>query len=134
MRIALFAILMLSLVPPARAADLCAARMNGATVDHVEVVNSNAVENTDDSTVITFLQSLHGASTQWVICSFDGSRRKQYPGAGYTYDVVADVFISPRPFPSWTLDANHDWQAPVPMPQDGQDWFWDEGSGTWKLH
>ena len=54
----------------------------------------------------------------WIQCSYNGTIRKQYPGPGYTYSAEADVFIAPQPFPSWTLDSNHDWQAPTPMPQD----------------
>jgi len=40
------------------------------------------------------------------------------------------VFIAPQPYPSWSLDGNHDWQPPVPMPEDGY-WQWDEGSLSW---
>jgi hypothetical protein len=29
-------------------------------------------------------------------------------------------FIRPRPFISWTLDANDQWVAPKPMPTDGK--------------
>ena len=46
--------------------------------------------------------------------SYNNSIRKQYAGIGYTYDSVADVFVAPQPFPSWTLDSNYDWQSPTP--------------------
>lgn len=62
--------------------------------------------------------------------SYNGNIRKRYAGIGSSYDPTADVFIAPQPFPSWTLDANHDWQAPKPMPQTGV-WAWDEESGEW---
>ena len=62
--------------------------------------------------------------------SYNGNIRKQYAGIGYTYDEDADVFISPQPFPSWMLDDNHDWQAPVPMPDEGA-WYWCEECGKW---
>jgi hypothetical protein len=29
------------------------------------------------------------------------------------------------------LDANTDWQAPVPMPTDGQKYSWDEAAQAW---
>lgn len=63
--------------------------------------------------------------------SYNGRIRKQYAGIGYTYDPVADVFIYPRPFPSWHLDTNFDWQPPSPQPQDGGKWFWDEERQEW---
>jgi hypothetical protein len=35
----------------------------------------------------------------------------------------ADVFVAPQPFPSWTLDSNHDWQPPTPKPEGNYVWF-----------
>jgi len=61
--------------------------------------------------------------------SYNGNIRKQYAGIGYTYDADADVFVAPQPFPSWTLDGNHDWQPPTPKP-DG-DYRWDEAELEW---
>ena len=63
--------------------------------------------------------------------SYNSNIRKRYAGIGYTYDLVADVFISPQPYPSWSLDADHDWQPPTPMPTEGL-WFWNEEELTWK--
>jgi len=62
--------------------------------------------------------------------SYNNNIRKQYAGIGYKYDVDADVFIAPQPFPSWSLDNNFDWQAPKPRP-DGY-WFWDELNLQWQ--
>jgi hypothetical protein len=61
--------------------------------------------------------------------SYNSNIRKQYAGIGFTYDDVADVFIRPQPFPSWSLDSNHDWQAPTPKPEG--DFYWDEESLSW---
>lgn len=66
----------------------------------------------------------------WIKTSYNGNIRKQYAGIGYSYDPVADVFIAPQPFPSWTLDQNHDWQPPKPRPAEGI-WIWDEELGEW---
>lgn len=74
-----------------------------------------------------------GLGGAWVQCSYNGNIRKQYPGVGYIYDPNADVFISPQPYPSWSLDANHDWQAPVSKPDDGNEYQWDETIQTWVL-
>jgi len=62
--------------------------------------------------------------------SYNGNIRKQYAGIGFSYDPAADVFITPQPYPSWSLDADHNWQAPTPMPTEGR-WYWDEGSISW---
>jgi hypothetical protein len=63
--------------------------------------------------------------------SYHGNIRKQYAGIGYTYDETNDIFVSPQPYPSWTLDANFDWVAPVPYPTDGGNYIWDETTQTW---
>ena len=63
--------------------------------------------------------------------SYNNRIRKQYAGIGFTYDPVADVFIAPQPFPSWTLDSNYDWQPPTPQP-DGDDWYWNEENQQWE--
>ena len=55
--------------------------------------------------------------------SYNHNIRKQYAGIGYTYNADADVFVAPQPFPSWTLDANHDWQPPTPKPEGNYAWF-----------
>lgn len=62
--------------------------------------------------------------------SYNNKIRKQYAGIGYTYDPVNDIFIAPKPFDSWILNSNFDWQAPKPMPTTGI-WHWDEESGDW---
>jgi hypothetical protein len=62
--------------------------------------------------------------------SYNNNIRKQYAGIGYTYDPVADVFIAPQPYPSWSLDENFDWQAPTPRPE-GMGWYWDEATLSW---
>ena len=68
----------------------------------------------------------------WIQTSYNNRIRKQYAGIGYTYDEVADVFIAPQPFPSWSLDENHDWQAPVPKPEDDLMYVWNEENLDWE--
>lgn len=67
---------------------------------------------------------------RWIQTSYNNRIRKQYAGVGYTYNPTADVFVCPQPFPSWTLDQNHDWQPPTPMPSEGS-WYWDEQTISW---
>lgn len=50
-------------------------------------------------------------------------------GIGWTYDGTN--FIAPQPFASWTLDANHDWQPPTPMPSTGGPYKWSEEDLEW---
>jgi hypothetical protein len=58
--------------------------------------------------------------------------RKNYAGVGYSYDRQKDAFIPPQPFPSWTLnDETCLWEAPVPYPEDGEIWYWNEDLQNW---
>ena len=67
----------------------------------------------------------------WIKTSYNNNIRKQYCGVGYSYDPVADVFIIPQPFASWSLDDNFDWQPPTVRPNEGL-WYWDEQNLTWQ--
>jgi hypothetical protein len=73
-----------------------------------------------------FIASLN-LDGEWLQTSDDF--RKQYAYANCTYDPDADVFIAPKPFASWSLDANHDWQAPAPKPEGS--FYWDEETLAW---
>ena len=61
--------------------------------------------------------------------SYNNRIRKQYAGIGYRYDANADVFIAPQPYPSWSLNDNYDWQAPITKPEG--DYYWNEEIGNW---
>jgi hypothetical protein len=63
--------------------------------------------------------------------SYNNNIRKQYAGIGYTYNSIADVFVKPQPFPSWTLNSNYDWQPPTPRPEGVYEW--NETSLSWIL-
>ena len=105
-------------------------------VTQVIVVSNNdcqvdGVESEDAG--IAFCKSLFGAETNWKQTSYNGNTRKNYAGIGYTYDAGRDAFIPPQPFASWVLNEDTcRWGAPVPMPQDGNVYAWDESSTTWK--
>lgn len=58
--------------------------------------------------------------------------RKNYAGVGYIYDENLDAFYAPQPYLSWVLDIESClWQPPVPYPQDGKYYRWDELIINW---
>lgn len=79
-----------------------------------------------------FLANDLGLGGTWIQTSYNHRIRKQYAGIGFKYDADADVFIAPQPYPSWTLDDNHDWQAPTPKPEDGLVYVWNEENLEWE--
>ena len=69
---------------------------------------------------------------RWVQTSYNGNFRKNYAGIGYSYDPQRDAFIAPQPYPSWALDEETSrWEPPVPYPQDGERYVWNEPTQTW---
>jgi hypothetical protein len=96
----------------------------------IVVANEELLENGMELETkgIEFCKSLFGGN--WKQTSYNGNSRKQYAGIGHTYDVVNDVFISPKPFASWALDSNFDWQPPTPQPVEGR-WNWNEETLSW---
>lgn len=57
--------------------------------------------------------------------------RGNFAGLGDTYDHVNDVFYAAQPFPSWTLGSDWLWHPPVPYPNDGKLYIWDESIQNW---
>lgn len=65
--------------------------------------------------------------------SYNSRIRKNYAGIGFTYHVVLDAFIPPKPFDSWLLDPETArWVAPVPYPTDDLMYSWNEELGDWE--
>jgi len=63
--------------------------------------------------------------------SYNNNIRKQYACIGFTYDPIRDEFVLPKPFPSWILDSENNWQPPVPNPEGDGSFYWDESSLSW---
>ena len=85
---------------------------------------------------------LFGEPNTWVQTSYNTSGgihrlggtplRKNYAGIGYTYDSERDAFITPKPYASWILvEETCQWQAPVPMNDDGKPYQWNEDTLSW---
>jgi hypothetical protein len=65
--------------------------------------------------------------------SYNHKIRKQFAGIGMSYDPKADVFILPKPYPTWILNEKNDWEAPVSYPDDGLVYKWNEDAQDWVL-
>lgn len=68
----------------------------------------------------------------WIETFKDSSQRFHYAGIGYTYDADRDAFIPPKPFEFWVLNEDTClWEPPIPYPNDGGVYEWDESFGDW---
>ena len=60
--------------------------------------------------------------------------RGNYAGIGFTYDASNDVFYPPQTYPSWVLNQQTwQWDAPIPYPNDGKPYRWDEAKLEWSV-
>lgn len=103
----------------------------------VIVVNNSVITDEngkeDEAIGIAFCKDLLGAETNWVQCSYNSSFRYNYPGKYYTYDAIKDAFYAPKPYNSWVLNQkNFTWEAPIPYPKDGKNYYWNENRREWE--
>lgn len=105
-----------------------------AFLDENNIVTQVIVGRNEDEVVdgISDWETYYGelVGQRCVRTSYNNNIRKQYAGIGFTYDAELDIFIAPQPYPSWSLNSNYDWVAPVPCPTEGL-WRWDEAAGDW---
>ena len=98
-------------------------------VHNNELLDENGIEQEQNG--IDFLVNWSGGYALWKQTSYNGNIRKNYAGIGYTYRADIDAFVPPKPFASWTLNADAQWEPPVAMPTDGQMYAWDEATTSW---
>ena len=96
-------------------------------------VNANGGDqHADAETFVTTIVPHSTGGVAWKQCSYNNNFRKQYAGKGYTYNSSKNIFIADKPYASWTLDSNDDWQAPVNKPNDGKRYNWNETDRQWE--
>jgi hypothetical protein len=105
---------------------------------HFAEINQNnivkrvlVVDNSQEHRGQDFLANDMKLGGTWIQTSYNNNFRKQFAGIGYTYDTTNDVFITPKPYASWSLDENFDWKAPVDYPDDDKEYYWDEQTLSW---
>jgi hypothetical protein len=99
-------------------------------IDNKDTADASGVEK--EHIGAAFCERLFGGT--WKQTSYNGNKRKNYAGIGYTYRADIDAFVAPKPFASWILNADAQWEAPVAMPTDGQMYSWDEATTSWKVN
>ena len=88
-----------------------------------------------------FLAETCGLGGTWLKTSYNTSLgkhreggtpfRKNFAGPGMIYDPGRDAFITPKLYPSWTLNEDTcEYEPPVPRPLEGS-YKWNEENQTW---
>ena len=93
-------------------------------VSNDDTSDSNGVEA--ESIGVAFCQQLLGVETNWKQTSYNNNIRGNYAGIGYTYmsNVATlgvgstDIFISPKPYASWTVGVGTATWYPPANPGD----------------
>ena len=99
-------------------------------VSNKDTSDANGVEK--EYIGAAFCERLFGGT--WKQTSYNNRFRKQYAGQGMIYNADLDMFVLAQPYPSWTLDANGDWQAPVTKPTSEEPnvfYVWNEDTQSW---
>ena len=107
-------------------------------VKRVLVVEQEYIDGGDLGDASNWIQTsyntrggVHYAPNSWTP---DGgvALRKNFARPDDTYDGERDAFISPKPFASWSLDEDTCmWESPVPPPDDGKIYKWNEDALSW---
>lgn len=85
-------------------------------ISNTDVDANGGDQHADAETFVASIVPHSTGGASWKQTSYNNNFRKQYAGIGYTYDASKNKFISPKPFASWSLDSNDDWQSPVTYP------------------
>ena len=85
-------------------------------ISNEDVDANGGDESSQAETFVASIVPYGTGGVAWKQTSFNNNFRKQYAGIGYSYDSSKDMFILPQPYPSWSLDSNGDWKAPVTYP------------------
>lgn len=107
------------------------AKVNNGVVVQVIVAEPEFFDTFVDSSPGEWIQTSY--NTRGGVHANGGTPlRKNYAGIGYAYDAQRDAFIPPKPFASWTLNEDTClWDSPVPRPDDGKRYIWDEPTTNW---
>jgi hypothetical protein len=124
-----------------------------------DIANNGGEKSTQAAEHFKTVCPFSGNGVKWVQTSYNNNFRKQYAGKNMYYDENKDKFILNQPFPSWSLNSNDDWEAPITRPtiftkpdseelitlpikwdeqnqrwiSDNDKYFWNTLSNTWIL-
>jgi len=112
---------------------------------NIDIQNNGGELSEQAAQHFSTITPLSNNGVKYVQTSINDNFRKKYAYPGDYYDSIKDKFIAKQPYPSWTLDSNDDWQAPIARPVTYLDnlldsdnntcpdlYDWNEESKTWQ--
>jgi len=121
---------------------------NNNIVENVISINNSVITDANgteqEQLGIDFINQLYNTNDIWKQTSYntyggihqlgETPFRKNYAGIGFTYDANRDAFIPQKPYNSWVLNETTClWNSPIPMPNDGNQYNWNESTLSWDL-
>lgn len=89
--------------------------------------SSNEEENAQ-----AYCRALYSTGDRFLLTSDNGELRGNMASPGYQYHPGPDLFMPPKPYPSFVINEEEfKWVPPVPMPNTETFWVWDEASLSW---
>ena len=123
--------------------------INGKVIA-VHVVNDTDLQDADgvekEAIGQQFLERLFGwPQPMWIQTSYNTNAgvhqlggtpfRGNFAALGMVYDEDNDIFRNRSRYASWTLNTTTArWEAPTPMPDDGETYGWNESTQAWELY
>ena len=111
---------------------------NNVVINVIVVHNNDCLDengNESEQKGIDFCVSHFGG--RWLQTSYNRKIRENYAGIGYTYDADTDMFLPPKPYPSWEYSTlGHEWEAPIAKPLDIPEHchcVWNESTLQWDI-
>ena len=103
-------------------------------IDNSIITDENGVEQ-EELGVQHLLNTIPNAENYtWKQTSYNYNYRGKYAAIGDTYLPIADKFVAPTPHNGWILNETlGEWESPIPYPDDGKNYHWDEINQNWEL-
>ncbi len=104
--------------------------------DNNIVVNVLSVPDEQQHRGNEYLSNDLGLGGRWIQTSYNNNIRKVFAGIGYSYNEELDVFLAPKPYPSWVIDPTEQvWVSPIARPEVENDKvaIWDEENQEWRI-
>jgi hypothetical protein len=109
----------------------------GNVIEQIVVVHNSVITDNNGNEVeklgVDYLNKIYNTRDTWKQYSYNKNFRGNAATVGGTYDQQRDAFIPPKPYNSWLLnETTLLWDPPIPYPDDGQYYLWNEQTVSWK--
>lgn len=102
------------------------------TIRNEDIIDENGQES--EALGVEMCRQVCGPNTNWKQTSYNKNFRNKYAGIGDWYNSELNVFMDPKPYPSWSLDTEtFFWVPPIPMPNDDLSYEWNEETTSWDV-